>query len=417
VRDTAQRLIVERQDRSVAPALRAMLKRPDRASRSGVADDKARPDDRALVHALWTLNGLSALDRGSLITALHGHDRVVETAVRLSEQLLAGQPKDRPPTELFATVLRLAKETPDSRVRLQCAFTLSAVDHPAATNAVAKLLAAARDDKLLRDAALSGLAGRESDVLETLYDYADMAQRTPGGEALLAALASCVMTEAGPQRVSTLLVRAGDPPDAAQWRQTAILSGMAGAVKKRGGRRKRVNFDFEPKAFTALLQSEDDRVRELAKTIETALHWPGKAEEKQVIATPLTADQQKLFNEGKALFGATCAACHQPTGEGLEGKAPPLLDSPWLLGPDARVIRIVLNGVKGPIHIRDEVINMEMPSVGVLDDRQVASILTYARREWGHTGDPVEPETVAKVRKQTTGRPDAWTEEELLKVK
>jgi mono/diheme cytochrome c family protein len=81
------------------------------------------------------------------------------------------------------------------------------------------------------------------------------------------------------------------------------------------------------------------------------------------------------------------------------------------------LIRIVLNGVRGPIHIQGEVINMEMPNLAVLDDRQVASILTYARREWGHTADPVSPEAVAKVRKETTGRPDAWTEAELLGVK
>ena len=60
---------------------------------------------------------------------------------------------------------------------------------------------------------------------------------------------------------------------------------------------------------------------------------------------------------------------------------------------------------------------MEMPNLAVLDDRQVASILTYARREWGHAADPIDPETVAKVREQVRGKPDAWTEEELLKVK
>jgi mono/diheme cytochrome c family protein len=182
-------------------------------------------------------------------------------------------------------------------------------------------------------------------------------------------------------------------------------------------RDERITFSTEPPAIAVLGQSENPQVRRLVDDIEPALHWPGKVDEKQAAATPLTPDQQKLFDEGKILFGATCAACHQGGGEGLEGKAPPLRNSPWLLGADARVIRIVLSGVKGPIHVRDEVINMEMPNLGVLDDRQIASILTYARREWGHAADPVDPETVAKVRKETQGRPDAWTEAELLKVK
>ena len=46
----------------------------------------------------------------------------------------------------------------------------------------------------------------------------------------------------------------------------------------------------------------------------------------------LTAEQQQRFENGRTLFAAVCAACHQPTGRGLDGLAPPLLDSEWVLG-------------------------------------------------------------------------------------
>ena len=40
-----------------------------------------------------------------------------------------------------------------------------------------------------------------------------------------------------------------------------------------------------------------------------------------------------------------------------------------------------------------------MPPVGsVLNDDQIAGVLTYIRREWGQTGTPVDPGQVKTVR-------------------
>jgi mono/diheme cytochrome c family protein len=239
-----------------------------------------------------------------------------------------------------------------------------------------------------------------------------------GSEAALGALSGAVLREAKSQRVERLFALCAGA-DAVPWHRLAVLAGMADVARKAKDSRGDVGVTFAaaPRSFLSLAESANARVADLADTISPLLHWPGKVDEKQDVAQPLTAAQQKLFDDGKIIFGATCAACHQATGEGLEGKAPPLRGSPWVAGHEGRLVRIVLNGVRGPIHIRDEVINMEMPNLAVLDDTQVASVLTYARREWGHTADPIDPETVAKVREQVKARPDAWTEEELLKVK
>jgi mono/diheme cytochrome c family protein len=407
VRDTAQRLIVERRDRTVLAQLRAMA-----ADSSG--------DPRPALHALWTLDGINGLDTKTLDAALHGPPPVVAAAVRLSERFLASQPADQPAGRLLSRLVAIARDAPAPHVRVQCAFTLSAVSHPDATAAVARLLAQSPEDKVLRDAAMSGLAGRELEALELLLKDDAMAAKPAGADATLAALSGAVLREASPQHVERLFTLAGDLRDERQWQQTAVLSGMADIARKAKDAARPpagVKFAAAPQPFLALSESADAKVADLADAVEPLLHWPGKVDEKQDVAPPLTAAQQKLFDEGKIIFGATCAACHQATGEGLEGKAPPLRGSPWVAGHEGRLIRIVLNGVRGPIHIQDEVINMEMPNLAVLDDRQVASVLTYARREWGHAADPVDPETVAKVRAQVKGRPDAWTEEELLKVK
>ena len=407
VRDTAQRLIVERKDRSVLRELRA------------IATDDSSRDWRPAVHALWTLEGINGIDaKTTLAAAGSEHPQVVAHAVRLAERFLAGLTPGGPQGSLLPRLVEIAESSDVPQVRVQSAFTLGPVDHPAATAAVARLLAETPDDRVLRDAALSGLAGREMTVLELLLDDPAFSKKGGGRDATLSTLAAAVLRDGKPDLVTKLMELAAAQPRGAEWRRNALLSGMADAAKKpKGGTAAAgVTFDAVPQAFLSLVERSDPKVVELSGAIEPLLHWPGKIDERQDAAPPLTAVQQKLFDEGKILFGATCASCHQAGGEGLEGKAPPLRNSPWVTGHEGRLIRIVLGGVRGPIRVNDQVLNMEMPNLAVLDDRQVASILTYARREWGHAADPVDPETVAKTREQVKGRPDAWTEEELLKT-
>jgi mono/diheme cytochrome c family protein len=58
-----------------------------------------------------------------------------------------------------------------------------------------------------------------------------------------------------------------------------------------------------------------------------------------------------------------------------------------------------------------------MPPLGAgLSDQQIAAVLTYIRREWGQTGSPVDPATVAQVRPLTAGRTRPWTDDELGKI-
>jgi mono/diheme cytochrome c family protein len=70
-------------------------------------------------------------------------------------------------------------------------------------------------------------------------------------------------------------------------------------------------------------------------------------------------------------------------------------------------VRILLNGKEGAIGL--------MPPIGsAISDEQIASVLTYIRREWGQTGTPVDPQTVKAVRAVTAGRTRPWTDDELM---
>jgi mono/diheme cytochrome c family protein len=107
--------------------------------------------------------------------------------------------------------------------------------------------------------------------------------------------------------------------------------------------------------------------------------------------------------KGKQIFTKICAACHQPDGNGKDGLAPPLVGSEWVLAPTgARMARIVLNGLKGPIHVSGKTWNFNMPSLRAnLNDDQIAVVISYVRAHLGtnHAG-LVPPELVAAARKE-----------------
>ena len=180
---------------------------------------------------------------------------------------------------------------------------------------------------------------------------------------------------------------------------------------------KPVRLNAEPAAFAALDKCEKKEIQERAKRIAQLITWPGRpGADAEVAVKPLTPDEQKRFDQGKELYLISCGACHQPHGLGQDGLAPPLVDSEWALGSSQRLVRIVLQGLHGPINVKGKSFQLDMPALSVFDDDQIASILTYVRREWGHTGSPVEPELVKKARAETEKREEAWSEAELLKI-
>ena len=72
-----------------------------------------------------------------------------------------------------------------------------------------------------------------------------------------------------------------------------------------------------------------------------------------------------------------------------------------------------VHGVGGPLVVGGRTWRLEMPPLPILDDEQIASTLTYLRREWEHNASPVSPADVAKVRAANAKRTKAWTTEEL----
>ncbi|HLY11680.1 MAG TPA: cytochrome c, partial [Planctomycetota bacterium] len=351
-RDTAQRLLVERGNRDVVPALRLLAR--------GGGDPIPR------LHALWTLEGLGAVDPET-IASMEGIDG-----------------------------LRAAAEA----LRGTTGPLISPVDG---------LVTAAERDPDVPDAML---ADRELDFLEAIMSSDHWDDEIPGRAALLERTARRLGTEARLDRLTWLLELTASQAEAARWRQRALLRGLLELRDQRWGAR--------PAALLKLMRSEDPEISRLAEKIREHLHWPGdeRAEPVPPALVPLTADERSRFDRGRRQFVASCAGCHRRSGLGEEGGPPALVDSSLIQGPDERLVRIVLQGLEGPLRADGKIYrNLNMPAILNLSSEEIAEVLTYVRREWGHRADPVSVEKVRAIKKVTEDREDPWTQVELLKLR
>lgn len=106
-----------------------------------------------------------------------------------------------------------------------------------------------------------------------------------------------------------------------------------------------------------------------------------------VTAKPLP----EVLKEGEQIYLTTCAACHQPTGEGLPPTYPSLKGGAIPKGPLSAHIDRVLNGKPGTA--------MQAFKEQFNDD-ELAAVITYERNAWGNnSGEVVKPEEIKAARK------------------
>ena len=391
VRDTAQRLLVESADVAAATPLRGLL-----------ADVKAPATAR--LHALWSLDGLAAARAEDVRLALKDSDAQVRAAaIRIA------------PAEMLAELCAL-KDEKDVLVLAHLAIRLSGANLPDADKAVAELLAAHGDNALVREGALTGARGREvalAKAVAALGTDANLKQTGPvlDGFATLISQAS----KAGPfEGMLEIAANLGD-----RHLRAAILRGLDQSIRdpktKKAVPLKTIWLNAEPTSLAKLKKAVTEaNVLKNLESVAVRLAWvgkPGAPAPPKVIA--LTKAQQALFEKGKVTFTNLCAACHQPHGYGLDGLAPPLVDSDWVLGKPDVTARIVLNGLGGPVKVGNRTWDLTMPPMGMLSDEDIAGVLTYVRREWDHNGAPIDAKFVTGIRKQFADHPNSWTSDEL----
>jgi mono/diheme cytochrome c family protein len=453
-RDTAQRLLVERGDRSVAKAL------ADKAEKA--------PDWRTRVHALWTLDGLDGIEPATVIHALADSSRDVRVSALQIADRWVGQANH----PVQSAVLKLTQDA-DWAVRRQLAATLGTFPQGSPGEAaLVSMLERHGDDPLTVDAALSGLAGREGPILQRVL--ATQTQ-TPQIAAVITTLAATIFKGAKDQPVQDVLQaisenarpswqrqamlagaeavlmggalpgsapargnanaaaanntapggRGGpggarafpDQPaaagDAVEGRGAGARGGQAGGRGAGAGGRGRggappITLSREPSAFAAFAAGGGE-LSPRAAALLGRLNWPGKPAVAGAApaAAPLNAEQQRLYATGQTVFSSLCMACHGDDGRGKEKLGPSLIGSQLALANPDIPVRILLQGKEGPVGL--------MPPLGAtLTDEQIAGALTYVRRQWGNDASAVDPNIVKDTRAATSTRTRPWTNDELL---
>lgn len=125
-----------------------------------------------------------------------------------------------------------------------------------------------------------------------------------------------------------------------------------------------------------------------------------------ILATACSRPGEKTrdatLDAGRALHGRVCAVCHQANGQGVPGVFPPLAGSSVVNGDPAQLIRVVLHGLQGPLEANGTTYNSVMPPQGeLLQDQEVAAVLSYIRSAWGHAAPRVTADMVAAERTAT----------------
>lgn len=400
-RDMAQRLLVERNDQGILPALKTI-----------VADGE-NPLGR--LHALWTLSGLGNTDAEVYFMALTDEHPYVQTAaIRLLEELAVTEVGiiDR-----LSTLLRENWQTAAPLVQLQTSLTAAIFPPAEAVSILSDMAMQFSAAPVMRDAILSSLQGQEYTLLTRIYPK--MEKENANQAILLEMLATAITNRGEADELSGLLSLIHRKGQSLAWRENAILAGIANHTRPDS---MLIELSREP-PLLANSENYDQVVSARLHALQQLLAWPGKPE----IATddegvaPLDEDGRKQFALGRQQFLNVCSGCHGTDGGGIRRFAPPLHNSEWVLGDEKRLSLILLHGMEGPVSVNGKEYDAPeilpvMPSFSTMDNVDLAAIMTYIRREWGHTADPVNAGTVGGIRYRSQGKVTPWRAEELMEV-
>ena len=164
----------------------------------------------------------------------------------------------------------------------------------------------------------------------------------------------------------------------------------------------------------------------MAKSYQTAIaHLNNErlvSGKKDSIMTDLTGADRDLYIQGKALYekDGFCITCHQADGKGLLVSGfPPLSGTKWVQGNEERLIKLSLKGIYGPIVVKGKEYPGHVPMTpyeGLMNDEELAAVLTYIRNSFGNKAPIITSENVAAVRASIKVKEDFYKAEELLEA-
>ena len=149
-------------------------------------------------------------------------------------------------------------------------------------------------------------------------------------------------------------------------------------------------------------------------TNDFQLHPPVK----EVSLTPEEAEAKRMERKlasGKKLFNSRCATCHNLDGKGKD-LFPPLAGSKWVTSNPGIITKIVLKGLKGEIEVLGKKYGTSATVImppQVLNNREIANVVSYARNAWGNDASEVTEEQVATFADEASSQNEQWTVDQL----
>ena len=276
-RDTAHRLLFERQDKAAVRPLARLLREGN--------------DPRARLHALYSLSGLGALGDEDLRVALA--DR--EPYLRAHAVLLAEPRLERSPA-LRDEVIRLADD-PAVRVRFQVAFTLGEISGAEAARGLTAIAHRDAGDPWVRTAVLSSATSDAAGLFEHLWADRNIAAGRDG-VGLLRPLALVIGArgKAGDAGQLIAALAAGGPADAA----VDVVLGLGNGLARGGRRASDLKGEMVPSATAWLerlfaraeVQAADESATADQRARAIALMGQGKYERAKEVLPGLLATSQ-----------------------------------------------------------------------------------------------------------------------------
>lgn len=215
-RDTAQRLLWERQDKSTVPLIESLLA------------STTLPQGR--IHALWTLRGLNALQPKHILTGIKdAHPRVRAHAVHLSERHTAASAE-------LATALRELADDANDHVRFQLALTQGVSLSTQASEILAELAGDSANSLETRTAVLSSTKSNGSRIAQQLLKK--LTTKPPAKErdyatAVISELSLLAGVNSDPVQAIEILNAVSSPAHSMTLRQR-VLSAVGRGLARRG---------------------------------------------------------------------------------------------------------------------------------------------------------------------------------------
>ncbi|HEX6849316.1 MAG TPA: c-type cytochrome [Chitinophagaceae bacterium] len=163
------------------------------------------------------------------------------------------------------------------------------------------------------------------------------------------------------------------------------------------------------------LTGTDDTV--IVKALYAAIKRSEQPKEDVAIAHLSRSEKDRYFG-GKSIYLSYCSTCHGKEGDGIANIAPPLAGSDLLIGDTETPIKILLDGLTGPVTVNGVSYSFSNAMPGLrnnieTNNGEIAAVLTYVRNAFGNKAPATTVDQVGKTRAATGGRKTPYTISEL----